>query len=248
MPAIGAYIIGDEILSGRRQDKHLTALIDILSERGLQLGWCQYLGDDREQQAAAYARSLQTDDIVFSFGGIGATPDDQSRQAFALAAGVPLLQHPEGIRELEAQFGAEAWPNRVRMVEFPQGARLIPNPVNRVPGFSWQHHHFVPGFPNMAWPMVRWVLAQVYPDLHAPRQQTRSFLCHDARESVLLPLMEQFVAHYPALRLSSLPHSIDPQQPKPPVIEFGVTGPAAEADTACEWLKAALRADGYHLS
>ena len=244
---IGAFIIGDEILSGRRKDAHMAKLIEILAARGLELAWCQYVGDDRERQAEAYRRSFATGDIVFSFGGIGATPDDHSRQAAAMALDVPLEMHAEGIKELEAQFGAEAWPNRVKMVEYPQGARLIPNPINRVPGFSVGTHHFVPGFPNMAWPMVEWVLNQEYPTLRAVSKITRSFLCHDARESVLLELMESFVAKYPDLKFSSLPHSIDPVNPKPPVIEFGVTGQAEAVAEAVEWLRAALLKDGYKL-
>ncbi|WP_018150411.1 competence/damage-inducible protein A [Leeia oryzae] len=244
---IGAFIIGDEILSGRRKDAHMAKLIEMLAARGLELSWCHYLGDDRERQADAYRRSFATSDIVFSFGGIGATPDDHSRQAAAMALGVPLAMHPEGIKELEAQFGAEAWPNRVKMVEYPQGARIIPNPINRVPGFSVGTHHFVPGFPNMAWPMVEWVLNHDYPDLRAASKMTRSFLCHDARESVLLGLMETFVARFPEVRFSSLPHSIDPVNPKPPVIEFGVTGHAEAVETAVDWLRSELLKGGYRL-
>jgi len=244
---IGAYIIGDEILSGRRQDKHMVKLIEILATRGLELAWVSYLGDDPARQAEAYRRTFASEDIVFSFGGIGATPDDHTRQAAALAAGVSLERHAEGVVLLEAQFGAEAWPNRVRMVDFPAGARLIPNPINRVPGFSLGRHHFVPGFPNMAWPMVEWVLEQEYPALRAEPRVTRSFLCVGARESVLLDLMEAFVARYPALRFSSLPHSIDPDNPAPPAIEFGVTGPVAEADPAVAWLREELLERGYSL-
>lgn len=244
---VGAYIIGDEILSGRRQDKHMVKLIEILATRGLELSWVSYLGDDPARQAEAYRRTFASEDIVFSFGGIGATPDDHTRQAAALAAGVPLERHAEGVALLEAQFGAEAWPNRVRMVDFPAGARLIPNPINRVPGFSLGRHHFVPGFPNMAWPMVEWVLANEYPTLRAEPRVTRSFLCIGARESVVLDLMEAFVSRYPALRFSSLPHSIDPDNPAPPAIEFGVTGPAEDADPAVAWLREQLLARGYSL-
>lgn len=245
---IGAYIIGDEILSGRRKDAHMAKLIEMLAARGLELSWCHYLGDDREKQAAAYRQSFASDAIVFSFGGIGATPDDHSRQASAMALGVPLAMHPEGLKELEIQFGAEAWPNRVKMVEYPEGARIIPNPINRVAGFSIHRHHFVPGFPNMAWPMVEWVLENEYPDLKLASKITRSFLCLDARESVLLSLMEAFVARFPTVKFSSLPHSIDPQNPKPPVIEFGVTGVPEEVESAVVWLRTELTNAGYQLA
>jgi molybdopterin-biosynthesis enzyme MoeA-like protein len=84
----GAIIIGDEILSGKRQDKHLAKVIATLKERGLQLSWAQYLGDEPELIIATLERTFAAGDAVFSFGGIGATPDDHTRQCAARAAGV----------------------------------------------------------------------------------------------------------------------------------------------------------------
>jgi molybdopterin-biosynthesis enzyme MoeA-like protein len=94
------------------------------------------------------------------------------------------------------------------MIEFPQGAELIYNPVNRVPGFSVGDHHFVPGFPSMAWPMLEWVLDTRYSHLQAPGTiGEQVILVSDCRESQIIPLMEGFVQRYPGLRMSSLPHS-----------------------------------------
>ena len=168
MQTFGIYIIGDEILSGKREDKHLTQAISILKTRGLQLGWAEYLGDDPARMVASFKRSFAQSeingDIVFSFGGIGATPDDYTRQAAADALDVPIVRHKEAVAEIEAQFGLEAYPKRVIMADFPAGAGLIPNPVNRISGFSVglpnqkHRHYFVPGFPAMAHPMMEWVL------------------------------------------------------------------------------------------
>ena len=83
----GAIIIGDEILSGKRQDKHMPKLIQMLGERGLDLAWCHYIGDDPELITATLRRTLTSGDVVFSFGGIGATPDDHTRACAARAAG-----------------------------------------------------------------------------------------------------------------------------------------------------------------
>ena len=85
--AIGALIIGDEILSGKRQDKHLPHVIETLAARGLALDFAHYLGDDRERLTALLRDSFARGDLVFSFGGIGATPDDHTRQAAAAALG-----------------------------------------------------------------------------------------------------------------------------------------------------------------
>ncbi len=202
----GAYIIGDEILVGKRQDKHFPFLIEALATRGLRLSWAQYLGDDPERLTAAFARSLASNDIVFSFGGIGATPDDHTRQCVAAAANAPLRLHPEAERELRARFGAEATPERLRMGEFPLGASVIPNPVNRVPGFSLGEHHFVPGFPQMARPMVEWVLDQRYPQLFdRDRWSEASIFVYEAGESQLIAAMESVGALYPGVKVFSLP-------------------------------------------
>ena len=100
----GAFIIGDEILVGKRQDKHFSFIIDALGRRGLRLSWAQYLGDEREVITTALERSFASGDAVFSFGGIGATPDDHTRQCAAAALGVPLELHPEAEREIRGRF------------------------------------------------------------------------------------------------------------------------------------------------
>ena len=161
----GAIIIGDEILSGKRQDKHFAKVVSLLGARGLKLSWCQYLGDKPALLTETLRRTMASGDVVFSFGGIGATPDDHTRQCAAAAAGTKLELHPEAKAEISARFGGETTPLRLQMGEFPVGSRIIPNPYNRVPGFSFGEHHFVPGFPVMAWPMVEWVLYTYYPHL-----------------------------------------------------------------------------------
>jgi molybdopterin-biosynthesis enzyme MoeA-like protein len=186
----GAYIIGDEILVGKRQDKHLSFLIEALAKRGLRLSWAQYLGDDPERLTAALRRSLDTRDVVFSFGGIGATPDDHTRQCAAAAAGVMLQLHPDAEREIRARFGGDASPQRLQMGEFPEGASIIPNPVNRIPGFTLGEHHFVPGFPQMAWPMIEGVLDTRYRSLfERDRWSEESILVYECGESQLIAAM-----------------------------------------------------------
>ena len=76
----GLIVIGDEILSGRRQDKLMTTLMELLNERGLSLAWAKYVADDPAQITAMLKASFASGDVVFSTGGIGATPDDHTRQ------------------------------------------------------------------------------------------------------------------------------------------------------------------------
>jgi molybdopterin-biosynthesis enzyme MoeA-like protein len=220
LKSIGIYIIGDEILSGKREDKHLTQAIAMLKARGLQLGWAEYLGDDPARMVASFKRSFAADDVVFSFGGIGATPDDYTRQAVADALSVPIVRHVGAVAEIVAQFGEDgAYPKRVMMADFPQGALLIPNPVNRVAGFSVKSHYFVPGFPAMAWPMMEWILDTHYSHLfHQTEYLEQSIIVIGGIESKLIDLMNAVIAEFD-VKVFSLP-KLKPN----PHVEIGAKG------------------------
>jgi molybdopterin-biosynthesis enzyme MoeA-like protein len=240
----GAYVIGDEILVGKRQDKHFPFLIEALGRRGLRLAWAQYLGDDPQRLTAALRRSLAAADVVFSFGGIGATPDDHTRQCVAAAADRRLLLHPAAEQELRARFGGDATPQRLRMGEFPEGAEIIPNPVNRVPGFSFGEHHFLPGFPQMAWPMAEWVLESRYRHLFGrERWSEESMLVYEAGESQLIVAMEAVGARYPAVKVFSLPSMGSDGSRRH--VELGVRGDPAQVGAAAGALREAVRAAGF---
>lgn len=224
----GLIIIGDEILSGRRQDKHLPRGAELLASRGEGLDWTRIIGDDPALIESTLRDTMASGDVVFSFGGIGATPDDMTRQCAAAAAGVPLARHPEAVAEIEARFGEDAWPQRVRMADFPEGTRIIPNPYNRVPGFSLGDHHFLPGFPQMAHPMMEWVLDNRY-RLAEPRDYVElAILVFDAHESQLIELMEAITQGHPTVKLFSLPILREDGRR----IELGVKGAAADAQAA----------------
>lgn len=244
----GAIIIGDEILTGKRQDKHLVRVAEALRVRGLQLAWAHYLGDDTELITAALRRTLAGPDAVLSFGGIGATPDDHTRECAAQAAGVELRLHPQAEAEIRARFVNDpvgATPQRLAMGEFPAGADIIPNPYNRIPGFSLRHHHFFPGFPQMAWPMMEWVLDTHYADLFAPGRITESsILVRGAGESQLITLMNECLARYRRIKVFSLPR-IDPNDR---YIELGVRGVPDEVDAAIVALKEGVSALGFRWS
>ena len=95
MRNFGLIIVGDEILSGKRQDKHMAKVIEQLGARGLSLAWSRYVGDHRGHITEALRHAFASGDIVFSCGGIGATPDDHTRQCAAAALNRPLVLHPE---------------------------------------------------------------------------------------------------------------------------------------------------------
>jgi molybdopterin-biosynthesis enzyme MoeA-like protein len=237
-----ALIIGDEILSGKRQDKHLAKAIDLLRARGLSLSYARYIGDEPERIVATLKETFATDHIVFSFGGIGATPDDHTRQSAAAALGVPLHAHPEAVAEMAARPNFELTPNRLKMAEFPVGSRIIPNPYNRIAAFSHGDHHFLPGFPEMAWPMMEWVLDTQYAHLfNAEAFAEEIIVIHDAGESSLIDAMDAIVAKYPTTKLSSLPQHLANGR----LIELSIRGDPANVPTAMNDMKEAVKKLGF---
>jgi len=241
----GALIIGDELLVGKRQDKHLGFVIGTLAKRGLRLAWAEYQGDDPARLTAALRRTFASGDVVFSFGGIGATPDDHTRQCAGEALGAPLSLHPDAEREIRTRFqGAEATPNRLRMGEFPQGSAIIPNPVNRIAGFSIRGHWFVPGFPQMAWPMIEWVLDTHYPHLFdRDRWSEGSVLVFEAGESQLVPVMDAVGVQFPGVKVFSLPSMGEDGSRRH--VELGVRGAPAEVAPALAAIREGVRAMGF---
>ncbi|PRD66285.1 competence/damage-inducible protein A [Malikia granosa] len=264
VPAFGLVIVGDEILSGKRADKHMPKVIELLAARGLSLSWVRYVGDDRPRLQAVLRDAFASGDIVFSCGGIGATPDDHTRQCAAAALGVELELHPEAkalieerMRDVAREQGQPWEPeradnvHRLNMGVFPRGATIIPNPYNKIPGFSCTGSgqgavHFVPGFPVMAWPMIEWVLEQHYAQWFA-RQQRReqSVIVFGAIEAALTPLMEQIEAAHPEVKVFSLPSVDHPEWGRH--VELGVKGQTAAAAAAYADLLAGLHAVGAKL-
>ena len=244
----GALIIGDEILSGRREDKHLARTIAALESRGLALAWARYVGDEPARIVSELRAAAASGDTVFSFGGIGATPDDHTRQCAAQALGVELALHPEAaalITQRGIAMAAEKGvaydiagadhQRRLNMGVFPAGATLIPNPYNRIPGFSVGRLHFMPGFPVMAHPMLDWVLDTLYAG-QGGALALRAVRVRGTNESALIPVFERIEAAFPGVRSFSLP-SVD-HPALGPHIEIGVKG----ADPAqVELAMAALR-------
>ena len=260
----GLIIIGDEILSGRRQDKHMSKLIELLNERGLNLAWAKYVADDPEQITATLKESFASGDVVFSTGGIGATPDDHTRQCAALALGSTIALHPMA-KELitgRIQATAEGDPvkadlntpenqHRFKMGEFPVGSEIIPNPYNQIPRFRIQEHHFVPGFPVMAAPMMEWCLDAHYSDLfHQENWAEQSFIVPKGIESVLTPLMERIETNFPGVKVFSLPSVGDPSKGGVYIdrhIELGIKGNANLLESAWSALRTGTQALGYEI-
>ncbi len=265
----GLIIVGDEILSGKRADKHLPKTIELLAERGLSLAYADYVGDDPARITStlerAFAASREQGDVVFSCGGIGATPDDHTRQCAARALGRDLVLHPqakdlilERMQDVAREQGTAYEPDRhdnihrLNMGVFPEGAQIIPNPYNKIPGFFCAPDlsdaagapgagvHFLPGFPVMAWPMMAWVLDNHYAHLHQKSAYVeKSVIVFGSMEAMLTPLMLDIEAAHPGVKVFSLPSVDHPQYGRH--IELGVKGGPAAVEQAYPALLTGLR-------
>lgn len=240
-PDFGVIIIGDEILSGKRQDKHLAKCIELLAERGLSLSYADYVGDDPERITRTLKRAFDRTGVVFSCGGIGATPDDHTRQCAAHALGLALVLHPEAeasirerTRDVALENGLPYEPDRpdnlhrLNMGRFPAGASIIPNPYNKIAGFTCRGAgggvvHFLPGFPVMAWPMMAWVLDTFYAaHFHTKVRIEKSVIVMGAMEATLTPLMLAIEARFAGVKVFSLPSVDHPEFGRH--IELGLKG------------------------
>lgn len=210
----GLIIIGDEIVQGERTDAHFPAIKKILAECGLRLAWVEYLCDDRAELVARFQRSFAQDVPVLVTGGIGATPDDHTRQAVAQALGLPMALHPDAVRMIdeiasrrgETDLQTVTHQQRRQMANFVVGAQLIPNPFNGIAGFSIRQHYFMPGFPVMAHPMVEWVLETYYKSAFFKDNFTQRFcMVYDLQESQITPLMEAIESEFSGVQTYSLP-------------------------------------------
>jgi molybdopterin-biosynthesis enzyme MoeA-like protein len=255
----GLVIIGDEILSGKRADKHMPKVVELLSARGLQLAWAEYVGDAPERITATLRRAFAGGDVVFSCGGIGATPDDHTRQCAGEALGVPIELHPqaealirERMQDIAREQGTPYEPDRpdnihrLNMGVFPKGARIVPNPYNKIPGFSVGQVHFVPGFPVMAWPMIEWVLDDQYQHLFGRGTYAeKSVIVFGSMEAALTPLMEQIERDHPGIKVFSLPSVDHPEYGRH--IDLGVKGDPVRLEPAYTQLLAGLKGMGLSL-
>ncbi len=197
-----AIIIGTEILNARREDKHFKFVRDELQKYGYELFASFILKDDKELIKNSFELIKQDkNSILFSFGGIGSTPDDLTREiASDVFTNRPFVRHKTFEKDIINKFGDKAYPHRIHMSDLPKGSDLLFNPINNMSGFSLKNRFFfVPGFPVMAHPMIESVIKKL---CSSAIKKFRYTLLAQTSENTLISQMELLPSH---IELSSLP-------------------------------------------
>ena len=257
--SFGLVIVGDEILSGKRADKHLPKVIELLAARGLQLAYADYVGDDPARITAALARAFAAarTPATWCFPAAASAPRRTTTRASApprrWAWTWRCIRRPkrlirERMQDVAREQGVPYEPDRpdnihrLNMGVFPEGAAIIPNPYNKIPGFRVQAGagavHFVPGFPVMAWPMIEWVLDTHYGHLHQKSAYRKSVIVMGSMEAALTPLMEAIEAGHRGVKVFSLPSVDHPEYGRH--IDLGVKGAPEAVNAAFPALLAGL--------
>lgn len=201
-PHFYAVIIGSEILNGRREDKHFLYIRDALLSRGHTLFSSFIIKDDPRLIHTTFSMIKNDPDaVMFSFGGIGSTPDDLTRQIASdvFSDGVLVVHEQFGAHIIE-RFADAAYPHRIHMAELPKNAGLLHNVINNMSGFSLEDRYFfMPGFPEMSHPMVEEALERFYPKAE---ERYRHTLIAQTSENTLIEVMERMDKN---IDFSSLP-------------------------------------------
>ena len=150
-------VIGDEILSGRTQDKNISQVALWLNDQGIRLAEVRVVPDDVGRIAEAVNALRAANDYVFTTGGIGPTHDDITVDAMAAAFEVPVVIHPAARKILEDYYRDRPGgltDARLRMARVPEGAELIANPYSGAPGVRMGNVFILAGVPDIAASML----------------------------------------------------------------------------------------------
>lgn len=199
-------IIGNEILSGRTQDKNLSHLALKLNEAGIQLREARVVPDIEDEIVAAVNALRARYDYVFTTGGIGPTHDDITTASVAKAFGVQPYRHPEAEAALRAHYEPGAVNEaRLKMAEVPQGATLIPNKVSTAPGFVIGNVYVMAGIPNI----MQAMLEATIPLLKGGDSVETLTVTTNLLEGALAADLTAIQNRYPDVEIGSYPHFID---------------------------------------
>ena len=197
-------LIGNELLSGRTQDKNLAHLATRLVSRGIRLSEARVIADNEDVIVNAVNELREKYTYVFTTGGIGPTHDDITADCIAKAFGVALPHHPDAkdiLLEFFKSRGIEPNDDRLRMARIPEGGTLVHNAISAAPGFRMQNVFVFAGVPKI----MQAMLEEVLPELEqGPLVHSITVKCNLGEGTLAAPLRALQEAH-PSVDLGSYP-------------------------------------------
>lgn len=197
-------VIGDEILSGRTQDRNVGQVATWLNDHGIRLAEVRIIPDDLDRIAETINKLRSQHDYLFTTGGIGPTHDDITVDAIAAAFGVPVIVHPEARRILEDYYRDRPGgltDARLRMARTPEGAELLRNPSSGAPGVKMGNVYILAGVPHIAASMLEALTGK----LEGGRPIVSVTVGARAPESDVADLLRETEAAHPGVAIGSYP-------------------------------------------
>lgn len=233
-------VIGDEILSGRTQDRNIAQVASWLQVQGIRLVEVRVVPDVEAAIVEAVNALRTARDYLFTTGGIGPTHDDMTVDAVAKALGVPVVVHPEARRILEDYYATRGGVTdaRLRMARVPEGAGLIPNRMSGAPGIRFGNIFLMAGVPT--------ICAQMLDALTGTLEGGAPLISETigcwVQESAVADLLREIEKAHPQCQIGSYPFFREGRVGANFVIRSTDAGELKScADTLCEAL-----ADGGH--
>ena len=196
-------VIGDEILSGRTQDKNVAQVAIWLNEQGIRLAEVRIVPDVIERIAGAVNELRAANDYLFTTGGIGPTHDDITVDAIAAAFGVPVVVHPVARQILERFYETRGGLNeaRLRMARVPEGAELLKNPLSGAPGVKIANVYIMAGVPSITATMLQALAGKLEGGRPVVSMTVGAFV----PESEVADLLRETEAAYAGVSIGSYP-------------------------------------------
>jgi len=201
-------VIGDEILSGRTQDRNVAQVATWLNEQGIRLSEVRVVPDDLERIGEAVNALRSVHDYLFTTGGIGPTHDDITVDAIAAAFGVPVIVHPEARQILEDYYRGRPGgltEARLRMARTPEGAELLANPYSGAPGIKMHNVYIMAGVPSITASMLEGLTGK----LEGGRPMVSVTVGARAPESEVADLLRETEEAHPGVAIGSYPFFMD---------------------------------------
>lgn len=194
-------VVGNEILSGKIEEKNLHVLATFLRGHGIELRRVEMVLDEIDAIASATRALASSHDWLFTSGGVGPTHDDVTIESVARAFDAPMVEHPELRRMLEAHYGERINEGHLRMALVPEGATLEATPEVRWPVVRIRNVWMLPGIPEI----FRMKMAVLRERLPAGVAYVTKAVVTAHEESDIKPLLDDVVARFPDIAVGSYP-------------------------------------------